>query len=106
MCTLNNGGSISNVTLDYIPSFLLIISHTNKKAVMGLRSCVMALVVCPSVTELCLDKVKKVFVSGSRMTAVLLCFLLAAPVLLVAGSPVYKANNGTVPLVLWHGMGE
>uniref|UniRef100_A0A8C3AXK1 Palmitoyl-protein thioesterase 1 n=1 Tax=Cyclopterus lumpus TaxID=8103 RepID=A0A8C3AXK1_CYCLU len=40
------------------------------------------------------------------MTAALLCFLLAGPVLLVAGSPVYTSNNGTVPLVLWHGMGD
>uniref|UniRef100_A0AAQ4S8L3 Palmitoyl-protein thioesterase 1 n=1 Tax=Gasterosteus aculeatus aculeatus TaxID=481459 RepID=A0AAQ4S8L3_GASAC len=40
------------------------------------------------------------------MTAALLCFLLAAPLLLVAGSPVHKSNNGTVPLVLWHGMGD
>lgn len=47
-----------------------------------------------------------VFVAGSRMTAALLCFLLAGPVLLVAGGPVYNSNNGTVPLVLWHGMGE
>ena len=47
-----------------------------------------------------------VFVSGSRMTAAILCLLLAGPVLLVAGSPVYKSDNGTVPLVLWHGMGE
>lgn len=45
-------------------------------------------------------------VSGSRMTAALLCFLLAAPVLLVSGSSVRDSNNGTVPLVLWHGMGE
>uniref|UniRef100_A0A7N6BXV6 Palmitoyl-protein thioesterase 1 n=1 Tax=Anabas testudineus TaxID=64144 RepID=A0A7N6BXV6_ANATE len=40
------------------------------------------------------------------MTATLLCFLLAAPVLLVAGSPVHDSNNKTVPLVLWHGMGD
>ncbi|KAM8840026.1 palmitoyl-protein thioesterase 1 isoform 2-T3 [Spinachia spinachia] len=40
------------------------------------------------------------------MTAALLCFLLAAPLLLVAGSPVHNSNNGTVPLVLWHGMGD
>ncbi|KAI9540222.1 Palmitoyl-protein thioesterase 1 [Dissostichus eleginoides] len=40
------------------------------------------------------------------MRAALLCFLLAAPVLLVAGSPVYKSDNGTVPLVIWHGMGD
>ncbi|XP_042337623.1 palmitoyl-protein thioesterase 1-like [Plectropomus leopardus] len=40
------------------------------------------------------------------MTAALLCFLLAGSVLLVAGSPVHKANNGSVPLVLWHGMGD
>ncbi|XP_075962124.1 palmitoyl-protein thioesterase 1 [Anarhichas minor] len=40
------------------------------------------------------------------MTAALLCFLLAGPVLLVAGSPVYNSNNGTVPLVMWHGMGD
>ncbi|KAM9340321.1 palmitoyl-protein thioesterase 1 [Symphorus nematophorus] len=44
--------------------------------------------------------------NGSRMTAALLSFLLAAPVLLAAGSPAYKSNNGTVPLVLWHGMGD
>lgn len=41
------------------------------------------------------------------MTAALLFLLLAGPVLLVTGGPVYfKANNGTTPLVLWHGMGE
>ncbi|XP_010789585.1 palmitoyl-protein thioesterase 1-like [Notothenia coriiceps] len=40
------------------------------------------------------------------MREALLCFLLAAPVLLVAGSPVYKSDNGTVPLVIWHGMGD
>lgn len=40
------------------------------------------------------------------MAAALLCFLLAGPVLLAAGSPVHTSNNGTVPLVLWHGMGE
>lgn len=41
------------------------------------------------------------------MTGVLLNLLLAAPVLLVSGGPVYvRDHNGTVPLVLWHGMGE
>uniref|UniRef100_A0AAQ6A5K4 Palmitoyl-protein thioesterase 1 n=1 Tax=Amphiprion ocellaris TaxID=80972 RepID=A0AAQ6A5K4_AMPOC len=40
------------------------------------------------------------------MAAVLLCFLLASPVLLAASSPVSGSNNGTVPLVLWHGMGD
>lgn len=40
------------------------------------------------------------------MAAVLLALLLAAPVLLVASSPVRDAANGTVPLVLWHGMGD
>eukprot|EP00064_Thunnus_orientalis_P021313 superscaffoldBa00006385_g21473 len=40
------------------------------------------------------------------MTAALLYFLLAGPVLLVAASPARDPNNGTVPLVLWHGMGD
>lgn len=41
------------------------------------------------------------------MTDVLLGLLLAAPVLLVTGGPVsVKDHNGTIPLVLWHGMGE
>ncbi|XP_072227319.1 palmitoyl-protein thioesterase 1 [Leuresthes tenuis] len=38
--------------------------------------------------------------------AVSLVLLLAAPVLLVASGPVRDPNNGTVPLVLWHGMGD
>lgn len=43
----------------------------------------------------------------ARMTAALLMLLLAGPVTLAAGSPVhFKATNGTIPLVLWHGMGE
>lgn len=43
----------------------------------------------------------------ARMTAALLFFLLAGPVMLAAGGPVrFKATNGTIPLVLWHGMGE
>lgn len=42
----------------------------------------------------------------ARMTAALF-FLLAGPVMLAAGGPVrFKATNGTIPLVLWHGMGE
>lgn len=42
-----------------------------------------------------------------KMTDVLLRLLLAAPVLLVTGGPVHVRDpNGTVPLVLWHGMGE
>ncbi|XP_075867904.1 palmitoyl-protein thioesterase 1 [Nelusetta ayraudi] len=41
------------------------------------------------------------------MTAALLMLLLAGPVTLAAGSPVhFKAANGTIPLVLWHGMGD
>uniref|UniRef100_A0A3Q0SCJ3 Palmitoyl-protein thioesterase 1 n=1 Tax=Amphilophus citrinellus TaxID=61819 RepID=A0A3Q0SCJ3_AMPCI len=41
------------------------------------------------------------------MAAFLLCLLLAAPVLLlVTSSPVRDSSNGTVPLVLWHGMGD
>ncbi|MEQ2164223.1 hypothetical protein GOODEAATRI_004406 [Goodea atripinnis] len=40
------------------------------------------------------------------MAALLLTVLLAAPVLLVASDPVHDSNNGTVPLVLWHGMGD
>ena len=59
-----------------------------------------------TVFVLCSTSPSCVFVSGSRMTAAILCLLLAGPVLLVAGSPVYKSDNGTVPLVLWHGMGE
>lgn len=43
-----------------------------------------------------------VFSRVPKMTGVLLSLLLAAPVLLVAGAPV----NGTLPVVLWHGMGE
>lgn len=53
---------------------------------------------------------RDVFVSGSKMThstAAPLILLLAGPVLLVAGGSLYlKPQNGTVPLVLWHGMGE
>uniref|UniRef100_A0A3B5MV60 Palmitoyl-protein thioesterase 1 n=1 Tax=Xiphophorus couchianus TaxID=32473 RepID=A0A3B5MV60_9TELE len=41
-----------------------------------------------------------------KMAAVLLALTLAAPVLLVASGPVPDTNNGTVPLVLWHGMGD
>lgn len=40
------------------------------------------------------------------MAAFPLCLLLAAPVLLVTSSPVRDSSNGTVPLVLWHGMGD
>ncbi|XP_034016348.1 palmitoyl-protein thioesterase 1 [Thalassophryne amazonica] len=40
------------------------------------------------------------------MIDVLLCFLVACPVLLAAGSPVSQSNNGTTPLVIWHGMGD
>uniref|UniRef100_A0A3Q3BKD9 Palmitoyl-protein thioesterase 1 n=2 Tax=Kryptolebias marmoratus TaxID=37003 RepID=A0A3Q3BKD9_KRYMA len=41
-----------------------------------------------------------------RMAAVLLGLLLAAPVLQVSSGPVRVARNATVPLVLWHGMGD
>lgn len=42
-----------------------------------------------------------------RMTGALVFLLLAGPVMLAAGGPVrFKATNGTIPLVLWHGMGE
>uniref|UniRef100_H3CG59 Palmitoyl-protein thioesterase 1 n=1 Tax=Tetraodon nigroviridis TaxID=99883 RepID=H3CG59_TETNG len=41
------------------------------------------------------------------MSGVLLSLLLAAPALLVSGGPVpVRDHNGTVPLVLWHGMGD
>lgn len=43
------------------------------------------------------------------MTGILLSLLMAAPVLLVTGGPVSirdQDHNGTIPLVLWHGMGE
>nr|XP_020453249.1 palmitoyl-protein thioesterase 1 [Monopterus albus] len=40
-------------------------------------------------------------ITGSRMTAALLFLFLAGPVLLVAGS-----SNATVPVVVWHGMGD
>ncbi|XP_017294559.1 palmitoyl-protein thioesterase 1 [Kryptolebias marmoratus] len=40
------------------------------------------------------------------MAAVLLGLLLAAPVLQVSSGPVRVARNATVPLVLWHGMGD
>ncbi|XP_037549481.1 palmitoyl-protein thioesterase 1 [Nematolebias whitei] len=40
------------------------------------------------------------------MAAVLLGLLLAAPVLLVSSDPVRGSANRTVPLVLWHGMGD
>ncbi|XP_013854925.1 palmitoyl-protein thioesterase 1 isoform X2 [Austrofundulus limnaeus] len=40
------------------------------------------------------------------MAAVLLALLLSASVLLVSSGPVRDSNNGTVPLVLWHGMGD
>lgn len=44
---------------------------------------------------------------GPNMTDVLLSLLLAAAALLVAGGPLSaRDHNGTVPLVLWHGMGE
>lgn len=51
-----------------------------------------------------------VFYFSFRMAAVLLRLLLrlllAAPVLLVSSDPVRGSANRTVPLVLWHGMGE
>lgn len=41
------------------------------------------------------------------MTDVLLGLLLAASVLLATGGPVsVKDHNGTIPVVIWHGMGE
>lgn len=41
------------------------------------------------------------------MADVLLGLLLATPVLLVTGGRLsVQDQNGTVPLVLWHGMGE
>lgn len=41
------------------------------------------------------------------LLSLLLSLLLAAPVLLVAGGPAsVRGQNGSVPLVLWHGMGE
>lgn len=40
------------------------------------------------------------------MTALLFSLLLVGPVLLVSSSPVHNPNNATVPLVLWHGMGD
>ncbi|XP_071755454.1 palmitoyl-protein thioesterase 1 [Centroberyx gerrardi] len=43
---------------------------------------------------------------GSKMSAAVLYFLLASPLLLAAGSPFRESSNGTVPLVLWHGMGD
>ncbi|XP_013854924.1 palmitoyl-protein thioesterase 1 isoform X1 [Austrofundulus limnaeus] len=46
------------------------------------------------------------FCISSRMAAVLLALLLSASVLLVSSGPVRDSNNGTVPLVLWHGMGD
>ncbi|XP_056154944.1 palmitoyl-protein thioesterase 1 [Lampris incognitus] len=39
-------------------------------------------------------------------TMPLLFLLTACSVVLAAGSPVHKSNNGTLPLVLWHGMGD
>ncbi|KAM9384135.1 palmitoyl-protein thioesterase 1 isoform 1-T2 [Pholidichthys leucotaenia] len=38
--------------------------------------------------------------------AAVLCLLLAGSALLVASSPVRHSTNGTIPLVLWHGMGD
>lgn len=43
---------------------------------------------------------------GSKMTLLVLWFLLVAPVMLVASRPAQDSINGTVPLVMWHGMGE
>ncbi|XP_029976013.1 palmitoyl-protein thioesterase 1 [Salarias fasciatus] len=40
------------------------------------------------------------------MSAVLLFLLVGGPVLLVASKPVQETSNGSVPLVLWHGMGD
>lgn len=40
------------------------------------------------------------------MAAVFLCFLLAASLLFVEGSPIRNSQNGTVPVVIWHGMGK
>ncbi|KAM9824202.1 palmitoyl-protein thioesterase 1 [Neosynchiropus ocellatus] len=41
------------------------------------------------------------------MTVGFLSSLLVAPLLLLAsGVPVFDPNNGTVPLVIWHGMGD
>jgi len=42
---------------------------------------------------------------GSKMTTVLQ-FLLASCPLLVAGIPFHKSSNGSLPLVIWHGMGD
>lgn len=56
------------------------------------------------------DHKEQVFLfQGPKMTVILLSLFLAAPVLLVTGGPVSirdQDHNGTVPLVLWHGMGE
>ncbi|KAM8884789.1 palmitoyl-protein thioesterase 1 [Synchiropus picturatus] len=40
------------------------------------------------------------------MTAGFLSSLLVAPLLLVSGVPFFDPSNGTVPLVMWHGMGD
>ncbi|XP_008329364.1 palmitoyl-protein thioesterase 1 [Cynoglossus semilaevis] len=40
------------------------------------------------------------------MAASLISFLLVAPVLLTAAGPVHGSSNDTVPLVIWHGMGD
>ncbi|KAF7211499.1 transcript variant X1 [Nothobranchius furzeri] len=41
-----------------------------------------------------------------KMAAVFLGLLLAGPVLLVTSSPLHELSNGTIPLVMWHGMGD
>ncbi|XP_051927394.1 palmitoyl-protein thioesterase 1 [Hippocampus zosterae] len=40
------------------------------------------------------------------MTLVMLWFILVAPVILVASRPTQDSINRTVPLVMWHGMGD
>lgn len=56
------------------------------------------------------DHKEQVFLfQGPKMTGILLSLFLAAPVLLVSGGLVSirdQDHNGTIPLVLWHGMGE
>lgn len=42
------------------------------------------------------------------MAALFLCFVAAAPLMFVEASPTHgpSTNNGTTPVVIWHGMGD
>ncbi|XP_077599144.1 palmitoyl-protein thioesterase 1 isoform X2 [Stigmatopora nigra] len=43
---------------------------------------------------------------SNDFSMVAMWFFLLAPVLLIAGKPVKRTTNATIPLVMWHGMGD